>query len=149
MVGCALPNGAPQARQLGRAWRIGRLAVFAHDAVQPLGKFIPAAKYFGIGMQDFPGLIHKLQGFKVLGDIINAAEQAEGIMDGRQRRKAQAGCHADPGLLTGLHGNAVLNFLKSEGKRSLAAGGAVIPGFDLDDGVLLRNPIYALPGCRD
>ena len=88
---------------------------------------------------DYPGLVCELHVFDVLGEVIQPAQQAERIPQGRNRSMPQARYYTQPGLLPDLYQDSVLDTLQVDRQRGLPAGGGASAGGDLDSHLILGS----------
>jgi hypothetical protein len=83
-------------------------------------------------INDPPDFVVELHAFNVLCEIVQSAEQAEGISQRGNGCMTQAGRDAEPGLLTHLDHDPVFDRLDVDGQCGLSAGHCAAAGGDLD-----------------
>lgn len=88
-------------------------------------------------VQGLPDVLVELQTFKVLGQIVKPANQAERVLQGAECRHAQAGSHPKPRLAADLDSHAIFDRLQCYRQGGPAASAAHASGGNLDDDLVL------------
>ena len=116
---------------------IGRAAVIAGDARQALGELFGSAQVDNGPVDHVPDPVGELDVFDILGQVVEPAEQAERVAQGREGRLPEACGHAQPGLLADLQHHAVLHGLNVDRHGGVPAGAGAHAGGDLDGHFIL------------
>ncbi len=131
-----------------RAHFIGCITVRANHPAQALGELVRCARGADHFLNGLPDLITELDRGNVLGKVIQAPDQAEGIPESRQRGCSQTGSHAQPVLFPDLDGNAIFDSLDGHGCRRMAPGSPKPFGGNLDNHPVVAanflRPVVAL-----
>ena len=83
--------------------RIGCAAVFTSYAIQARGKLVTGASRLNRLVDDRPNMFGELQVFYILSNIVEAADQAKGILQSGNDCPAERSCGAEPFLLSNLN----------------------------------------------
>jgi len=100
---------------------VGSATVFTSQTAHPVSELMGSAGA-GCGLgYGLPDAFAELQTLDILGQIIQSADQAERVAKHRNRRLPEAGCYAEPGLLSKIDHNAICHLLNSDRDSGLPA----------------------------
>lgn len=120
----------------GRCNRVGRAAVATACASKAFRKFLRGT----VGRSNFlngrPDLVVEADIFKILSEIIQAADQAKGIPFDCQQGRSEAGGNAKPGLLAKSNDNAILVIPDGYPQSSDSTGLRILTAGNLNDNLV-------------
>ena len=120
------------------------MAVFTSCTFEVFREFSGSSRRPGSLRDDLPDAVIDLKVFDILGNIVEASEQAERILESRQCAHPEAGCHAQPGLLPQLDHDPLFERLNGYRHGGLSARHGIGPAANLNnDPVALTQRLRA------
>jgi len=116
---------------------VGGPAVVAGHPSQSLGKRSGRSSRPRDRVDDLPDPLAQLEILDILGQIVEAPEQTEGIPQGPHCRRPQAGRDPEPGLLADLSHNAIFRRLEGYGQCRGPSRCGTLSSSNLDDHLLV------------
>lgn len=102
---------------------IGSSTEFTCQATHAVRKLVRSASAGRCPGNDLPHVFAELQVFDILGQVVQAADQAERVSKRGERCLPEAGRYAEPGLLSELDHDPVCHLLDRDRESGLSTGG--------------------------